>query len=915
MSTKRKLGAILGTLMAVSAICSSNLSAQTCPTDATDTGVAVTLAAFRINPDGSTGAAIGSGSIGVCNCIRLRMSISYVPIGASGGKTAFFEGGTMTVGTLSASFTDDVTPAGGVPLIGNSADPAADPCGLTAVLSFLSDFSTDYCVQASDIDVNGKITFSASYVGGILHFGAGIANQPTGTTAIQVAVVDGPSCSIAPDSQEVCAGGSATFTATGSGPAGPFTFAWTGPAGFTATGETITINDAQAANAGTYTATVTDANGCTSTCTAELIVNPNPTCVVEPASQEICIGASATFTAVVSSGTAPFTITWTGPNGFTGSGTSITINNAQVADSGTYTANVVDSKGCTTSCTGELTVVPCLPHCSIVKEVACLLPAGCGTFGPTATGVKDGACPAFCYRITIQNTDPTITITSLTVNDPLLGGDISSFFTFPLAPGASTSHDFTAIELCNDTHNEVTVTCSSPGGSDTHTASADVVVLNINIECSVALSSTFDQDNNATDNHVTLPAGSVDTPVGVSLTLNNTGSAALIVTNVSGLPPLVDCIDNTITVDPAVALGLPLSIAAGGSITTDLGCWLVSCPSASFTAVAEAQADDAGGTLCVYDSSGNLIGDASPGCGADVSCVNPSTCRVTGGGTLYNGDRDTNCNVVVTTLFPLSSGTKALDHVSHGGQLGSPYAVELCPVLTSDLGNPCIRGQWQHTRHYVGKGNPKDVIDMDFHSNTPKGVYDLHVCACLGCCDPTTGFYIPGTVGVNGLCNPDDHKICGPQPRPAPDNAIIFSGIGTIKPELDGEPPAASNQAAEYVVFLVYVEDRSEPGGHHPKGAVEPADVYCFQAWKTGVKVSKKPDFTQIATDLRLAVAKGGCAFINSLAADTVGTKIGTLPDLTVYGVRAPDINDCGALRDGNQQIHPSTSATCTVAQ
>jgi hypothetical protein len=260
-------------------------------------------------------------------------------------------------------------------------------------------------------------------------------------------------------------------------------------------------------------------------------------------------------------------------------------------------------------------------------------------------------------------------------------------------------------------------------------ATAVATVLEINIECSIELTSTFDLDNNPSDNHVTLPTGSVDTPVEVTLTLENTGTADLIVTNVDGLPPLVDCADDVTPVDAAVVLGLPLTIPAGSSISTPLGCWLVSCPSASFTAVAHAIADSEEGTLCVFDSSGNIITDSSPGCSADVSCEDVVTCRTTGGGTLYNGDTDQSCKTVTTTLFPLTSnGTetgKPLDHISHGGQLGAPFAVDLCPETADDLGNPCIRGQWQHTRHYVGKGNPRDVISMNFHSNTPK--------ACLTC--------------------------------------------------------------------------------------------------------------------------------------------------------------------------------------
>src|SRR5256885_10542951 len=53
------------------------------------------------------------------------------------------------------------------------------------------------------------------------------------------------------------------ISATG---AGPFTYTWSGPNGFASTNTTITITNAQAVNAGVYTATVTDRFGCVTTC-------------------------------------------------------------------------------------------------------------------------------------------------------------------------------------------------------------------------------------------------------------------------------------------------------------------------------------------------------------------------------------------------------------------------------------------------------------------------------------------------------------------------------------------------------------------------------------------------------------------------------------------------------------------------
>jgi hypothetical protein len=204
----------------------------------------------------------------------------------------------------------------------------------------------------------------------------------------------------------------------------------------------------------------------------------------------------------------------------------------------------------------------------------------------------------------------------------------------------------------------------------------------------------------------------------------------------------------------------------------------------------------------------------------------------------------------------------------------------------------------------VGQGNPRDVIDMNFHSVTPKGQFDSLSCACLGCCDPTTGAFItPITVGE--LCNPDDHKVCGPQPRPAPANAIIFSGVGRLTPETDR---GANGKNAQWVIFRVYIEDRSEPGGFHPKGAIEPSDIYCFQAWKTGIPVSKKPDFSTVSPAFRAALGQANCDFLAALQSGAL--PIGSLPSPEVNGVTA-DIQDCGPLHDGNHQIHPSTSATC----
>jgi len=738
------------------------------------------------------------------------------------------------------------------------------------------------------------------------------------TCSVTIPVKPTPTCDINPKTP-VCDGATTTYTSTVSPAGGTVTHSWaiTGCGSIVGANNGATVVVTAGPTGGTpcsYTLTDTiSRDECPGSCTVTIPVNPNPTCDINPKGPVDCTSTTV-FTSTVTPSGGTVTHSWSiissppgcatisGPT----TGPSVTVVANCSPDGGSFTlVDVINRNGCPGECRQVVVVTPCpLPVCTVSKEVACFLPGNtCGTFGPEATGVKDGGvCPAFCYRVTIRNTG-NVPLATLTVNDPVLGGNISGDFgPLPLNPGDSRTHTYSPITHCVDTPDTVTVVCTSAGGlSHTDEAHALAKVLNINIVCSSVLFSSMDMDNNPANCGLLLPEG-FSGPVRLTVTLNNTGSSDLDVTTISGLPALVDCTDQT----TPVVVALPIHIAAGGTVTIE-GCFQHACPTAlSFPIKAHAEANDHAGTLCVYSSTGLRISDDSSDsdCVCTITCTTPVTCRVTGGGQLIPGFVDQSCIAVNTTIFPFTSPNGlTIKKITHGGQLGAPFSHMDCGEV---LGNPCIRGQWQHTRHYQGTANPRDVIDMDFHSQTPKGQYDSLDCACLGCCDPETGVFITPIV-LNGICNPDDHKVCGPQPRPAPANAIIFSGVGKVTPTDDVRGSRAAQ--AEWVVFRVYIEDRSEPGGGHPGGAVEPADIYCFQAWKTGIKVSKKPDFTTISAAFRTALGAANCAFLESLKSGSL--PIGTLPSAEVAGMTA-DIQDCGPLESGNQQIHPSTSATCT---
>ncbi|MGB7062458.1 MAG: T9SS type A sorting domain-containing protein [Candidatus Zixiibacteriota bacterium] len=271
---------------------------------------------------------------------------------------------------------------------------------------------------------------SASIPGGPFHFklytldGTSLGSQDNQIKDIGI-MVPGPECNVTPTSQAVCVGSDATFTDNTTGGTPEYTWAWTGPNGFTATTQSITINNAQLVNAGTYQVIVTDANDLKDTCYAVLVVHPDPTCTVDPPSAAICEGESQPFCAVPSGGTPPYTYLWS-PGGETTQ--CITASAA-----GTYSVTVTDANYCTTNCQATLTVNP-PPSCSVDPPSAaicegesqqfCVVPSG-GTppytylwspGGETTQCITASAAGTYSVTVTDANYCTTNCQATLTVN-------------------------------------------------------------------------------------------------------------------------------------------------------------------------------------------------------------------------------------------------------------------------------------------------------------------------------------------------------------------------------------------------------------------------------------------------------------------------------------------------------------------
>jgi hypothetical protein len=191
-----------------------------------------------------------------------------------------------------------------------------------------------------------------------------------------------------PTSRTVCAGASASFTVTATGPA-PITYQWrkngTDIAG--ATAATYSIAATVAGDAGAYTCVVGSPCGPTTSQTANLTVNASPAITAQPTDRAACIGQPVSFS-VTATGTPTPTFQWR-KNGTNISGATsaiYSISSVAAGDAATYDCVLVNSCATVTSGTATLTVnTPVSISNQPVNQTACLGTAASFTIAATGS--------------------------------------------------------------------------------------------------------------------------------------------------------------------------------------------------------------------------------------------------------------------------------------------------------------------------------------------------------------------------------------------------------------------------------------------------------------------------------------------------------------------------------------------------
>ncbi|MEM1326336.1 MAG: PKD domain-containing protein, partial [Bacteroidota bacterium] len=250
----------------------------------------------------------------------------------------------------------------------------------------------------------------------------------------------------------------------------PYTFAWSNSA------NTVDISNLVA---GSYTVTVTDANGCIETL-SRTITQPDALTATAVVTDVLCNGdANGSIDVTVAGGTSPYTYAW--DNG----ATTQDLNNVTA---GTYRLTVTDDNDCdvvlqrtinepeelTAStgpdqevCTGETVDIPAnaqggtMPYTyawNTGSTASELIGVGAGTY--TVTVTDDNNCTATSTTVVTENANPTFVITG---PDEICEDEQVTFTVSPIITGATYNWTLTGANPSTATGSSVTVTYPDDG--------------------------------------------------------------------------------------------------------------------------------------------------------------------------------------------------------------------------------------------------------------------------------------------------------------------------------------------------------------------------------------------------------------------------------------------------------------------
>jgi len=195
---------------------------------------------------------------------------------------------------------------------------------------------------------SGTYTVTITDANGCTANNSATVTQPAAALSASTAVTSNISC---------FSGNNGSIDLTVSGGTSPYTYIWNTGA---------TTQDISGVSAGTYTVSITDANGCTKQVTDTITQPAGALSTSITVTQGVlCYGGNnGSIDLTVNGGTAPYAYIWS--NG-------ATTEDIQNLSAGNYTATITDQNGCSSSVTGTITQpnMPINVSANVAQQVSC----------------------------------------------------------------------------------------------------------------------------------------------------------------------------------------------------------------------------------------------------------------------------------------------------------------------------------------------------------------------------------------------------------------------------------------------------------------------------------------------------------------------------------------------------------------
>ncbi len=442
------------------------------------------------------------------------------------GSTTGAVGQTMPVTTNFVSFIPLSNPT--VTATNNGPVCAGSPLILTTTVNALSYSWTGPNTSSSSAQsytiTNPSLSASGIYS---VQFNFGGCSLPA-TATTQVLVNSSPTITVT--GATVCTGQVIVLNPSVSSATA---YAWTGPNGFNATTQNISITNPAINMAGTYSLVATNAGGCTATASVNVSVTPTPTLTLLNNSP-LCAGATLNFT---TTGATNYTLS--GPNSFSSTLQNPSIANITSANAGVYTL-LASNANCLASVNTNIIISPA-PTPGIINNSPANICAGqaIGLNGSGGTSYQWSGPAAFTSTLqnitvnpaTIANSG-SYTLTVFSVNG-CSAAIASPVITVNTIPSISVSGASVCI------NQPVTLTCNSSaasflwsGPNSFTSTSQSINFSNANFNLSGIYSVTVTSAQGCTNSAVATvtvvpvpsPGISSNGPVCAGSTLNFTGS-------------------------------------------------------------------------------------------------------------------------------------------------------------------------------------------------------------------------------------------------------------------------------------------------------------------------------------------------------------------------------------------------------